>query len=79
MLIEQAYWAKDLIFVVYDHNTVGASAWLQAYHSLHDNGIDIKYEPLTYRSGVIQEAINFELCSPNGSFSSLGLYFEGSN
>ncbi|ORX46231.1 Gaa1-domain-containing protein [Piromyces finnis] len=75
--IKQAYWAKDLIFIVYDHNTVGASAWLQSYHSIHDN--DIKYEPLTFRSGVIQEAINLELCSQSGSFSSLGLYFEGSN
>jgi len=75
--IKQAYWAKDLIFVVYDHNTVGASAWLQAYHSLQDN--DIKFDSLSYKSGVIQEAINFELCSPNGKFSSMGLYFEGSN
>jgi len=75
--IKQAYWAKDLIFVVYDHNTIGTSAWLQAYHSLQDN--DIKFEPLSYRSGLIQEAINFELCSPTGIFSSVGLYFEGSN
>jgi len=36
--IKQAYWAKDLIFVVYDHNTIGTSAWLQAYHSIQDNG-----------------------------------------
>jgi len=73
----QAYWAKDLIFVVYDYNTIGASAWLQAYHSLQDN--DIRFESLSYKSGVIQEAINFELCTPNGLFSSVGLYFEGSN
>jgi len=37
--------------------------------------LDIKFDSLSYKSGVIQEAINFELCSPNGKFSSMGLYF----
>lgn len=74
---KQAYWSKDLIFIVYDHNTIGASAWLQSYHYIKAN--DIKYSPLSYKSGIIQEALNIELCSPSGVFSSLGLYYEGVN
>ena len=30
---EQVYWAKDIIFLVTEHEQLGAEAWLEAYHS----------------------------------------------
>lgn len=29
---EQVYWAKDIIFLVSEHEQLGVEAWLQAYH-----------------------------------------------
>lgn len=29
---EQMYWAKDIIFLVTEHEQLGMQAWLEAYH-----------------------------------------------
>lgn len=29
---EQIYWAKDIIFLVTEHEQLGMQAWLEAYH-----------------------------------------------
>uniref|UniRef100_A0A2H1VTF8 SFRICE_024866 n=1 Tax=Spodoptera frugiperda TaxID=7108 RepID=A0A2H1VTF8_SPOFR len=31
----QKYWAKDIIFLVTQHDQLGMQAWLEAYHGLH--------------------------------------------
>jgi len=31
-LTEQIYWAKDIIFLVTEHEQLGMQAWLEAYH-----------------------------------------------
>lgn len=31
-LTEQMYWAKDIIFLVTEHEQLGMQAWLEAYH-----------------------------------------------
>ncbi|CAH0696168.1 unnamed protein product [Spodoptera exigua] len=32
----QKYWAKDIIFLVTQHDQLGMQAWLEAYHGLHN-------------------------------------------
>ncbi|KAJ0171607.1 hypothetical protein K1T71_013157 [Dendrolimus kikuchii] len=31
----QKYWAKDIIFLITEHEQLGMQAWLEAYHGLH--------------------------------------------
>jgi glycosylphosphatidylinositol transamidase len=31
-LTDQIYWAKDIIFLVTEHEQLGMQAWLEAYH-----------------------------------------------
>lgn len=31
-ILEQMYWAKDIIFLVTEHEQLGMQAWLEAYH-----------------------------------------------
>lgn len=31
-LLGQTYWAKDIIFLVTEHEQIGMQAWLSAYH-----------------------------------------------
>ncbi|XP_028176972.1 glycosylphosphatidylinositol anchor attachment 1 protein [Ostrinia furnacalis] len=33
----QKYWAKDIIFLVTEHEQLGMQAWLEAYHGLNNN------------------------------------------
>ncbi|KAL4717697.1 hypothetical protein ACJJTC_000846 [Scirpophaga incertulas] len=33
----QKYWAKDIIFLVTEHEQLGMQAWLEAYHGLHSD------------------------------------------
>ncbi|KAL0861754.1 hypothetical protein ABMA27_009230 [Loxostege sticticalis] len=33
----QKYWAKDLIFLITEHEQLGMQAWLEAYHGLHND------------------------------------------
>ncbi|XP_025419796.1 glycosylphosphatidylinositol anchor attachment 1 protein [Sipha flava] len=61
---QQMYWAKDIIFLVTEHEQLGMQAWLEAYHGtccgspgVLDSG------KLSGRAGAIQAAINLEIHS----------------
>lgn len=55
------YWAKDIIFLITEHEMVGFQAWLDAYHDTQSdpNVLDCGY--LEEKSGSIQAAINLEI------------------
>lgn len=36
--IDQVYWAKDIIFLVNDHDLIGMQAWLEGYHHTNTTG-----------------------------------------
>ncbi|KAM4907962.1 glycosylphosphatidylinositol anchor attachment 1 protein [Sylvia borin] len=55
----QIYWAKDLIFLVTEHDLVGTQAWLEAYHDVNLTGISSGGLP--GRAGAIQAALALEL------------------
>lgn len=58
----QNYWAKDVIFLVTEHEQLGMQAWLQAYHSKGFDGEGfLNYGDLRGRGGQIQGAINLEM------------------
>ncbi|XP_024943463.1 glycosylphosphatidylinositol anchor attachment 1 protein isoform X2 [Cephus cinctus] len=59
---KQKYWAKDIIFLVTEHEQLGMQAWLEAYHGVTSgqDGILMSGD-LSGRSGSIQAAINLEL------------------
>jgi len=61
---QQMHWAKDIIFLVTEHEQLGMQAWLEAYHGtccgspgVLDSG------KLSGRAGAIQAAINLEIHS----------------
>ncbi|XP_011310365.1 glycosylphosphatidylinositol anchor attachment 1 protein [Fopius arisanus] len=58
----QKYWAKDIIFLVTEHEQLGMQAWLDAYHGVVSGQAEV-LDPgdLTGRAGSIQAAINLEL------------------
>ncbi|ORY05097.1 Gaa1-domain-containing protein [Basidiobolus meristosporus CBS 931.73] len=68
------FWSKDIVVVIADKNTAGIQAWLDAYHGVpkHDD------EQIFVRSGAIQGALNLDFPG-TGSYSSLGIFFEGLN
>ncbi|KAM9573719.1 glycosylphosphatidylinositol anchor attachment 1 protein [Guaruba guarouba] len=57
----QIYWAKDIIFLVNEHDLLGMEAWLQAYHDVNITAVRSS-GPLG-RAGAIQAAISLELSS----------------
>ncbi|XP_074644324.1 GPI-anchor transamidase component GPAA1-like isoform X2 [Tubulanus polymorphus] len=56
---KHTYWAKDIIFLMTDHEAIGTQAWLEAYHSTHSKYIHS--EDINGRAGSIQAAINIEI------------------
>ncbi|XP_053596120.1 glycosylphosphatidylinositol anchor attachment 1 protein [Microplitis demolitor] len=59
---KQKYWAKDIIFLVTEHEQLGMQAWLDAYHGVVSGQEDILIPgDLSGRAGSIQAAINLEL------------------
>ncbi|XP_063237453.1 glycosylphosphatidylinositol anchor attachment 1 protein [Bacillus rossius redtenbacheri] len=60
----QKYWAKDVIFLVTEHEQLGMQAWLEAYHrtSCGRPGV-LDHGDMMGRGGAIQAAINLELHS----------------
>ncbi|KAK9887887.1 hypothetical protein WA026_000191 [Henosepilachna vigintioctopunctata] len=60
--IKEKYWAKDIIFLVTEHEQLGIQAWLEAYHETQcgTEGI-LASGDLDGRAGSIQAAINLEL------------------
>lgn len=62
IIIGANYWAKDIIFVVTEHEQLGMQAWLEAYHgrSFGNDGL-LNSGDLRGRAGQIQGAINLEM------------------
>ena len=58
----QNYWAKDIIFIITEHEQLGIQAWLEAYHriSCGSPGV-LNHGELEARAGAIQAAINLEI------------------
>ncbi|XP_054015278.1 glycosylphosphatidylinositol anchor attachment 1 protein [Hylaeus anthracinus] len=74
----QKYWAKDIIFLITEHEQLGIQAWLDAYHGVTsgNEGVLISGD-LSGRAGSIQAAINLELHSMK--ISSIDVKVEGLN
>ncbi|KAK5860054.1 hypothetical protein PBY51_021558 [Eleginops maclovinus] len=71
----QVFWAKDIIFLVNEHDLIGMQAWLEGYHHTNTTGMD--WSPLQGRGGSIQAALSLELSSD--VITSLDLVLEGLN
>ncbi|XP_022411087.1 glycosylphosphatidylinositol anchor attachment 1 protein isoform X2 [Delphinapterus leucas] len=69
------YWAKDIIFLVTEHDLLGSEAWLEAYHDVNVTGM--QSSPLQGRAGAIQAAVALELSSD--VVTSLDVAVEGLN
>ncbi|KAI6075519.1 Glycosylphosphatidylinositol anchor attachment 1 protein [Aix galericulata] len=57
----QIYWAKDIIFLVNEHDLLGMEAWLEAYHDV--NVTEMQSSGALGRAGAIQAAVALELSS----------------
>ncbi|GLV39733.1 Glycosylphosphatidylinositol anchor attachment 1 [Carabus blaptoides fortunei] len=58
----ERYWAKDIIFLITEHEQLGIQAWLEAYHSTScGTKGTLQHGDLRGRAGAIQAAINLEL------------------
>ncbi|NXG39050.1 GPAA1 protein, partial [Dromaius novaehollandiae] len=57
----QIYWAKDIIFLVNEHDLLGMEAWLEAYHDV--NITEMQSSGTLGRAGAIQAAVSLELSS----------------
>ncbi|XP_063870072.1 glycosylphosphatidylinositol anchor attachment 1 protein-like [Scylla paramamosain] len=84
----QVYWAKDIIFLVTEHEQLGAQAWLEAYHSpqpLFPSQPNPASPSLSLllsgdlegRAGAIQAGINLEVHS--AEVTHLDVKLEGLN
>lgn len=71
----QIFWAKDIIFLVNEHDLIGMQAWLESYHHTNTTGMD--WSPLQGRGGSIQAALSLELSSD--VITSLDIVLEGLN
>uniref|UniRef100_A0A4W4FHK4 GPI-anchor transamidase component GPAA1 n=1 Tax=Electrophorus electricus TaxID=8005 RepID=A0A4W4FHK4_ELEEL len=72
----QIYWAKDIIFLVNEHDLIGVQAWLEGYH--HTNITEnCRITSSLGRAGSIQAALSLELNSD--VVTSLDLVLEGLN
>ncbi|KAG5900575.1 hypothetical protein JTB14_022880 [Gonioctena quinquepunctata] len=61
---KEKYWAKDIIFLITEHEQLGVQAWLEAYHGVTcGNEHTLDHGDLKGRAGAIQAAINLELHS----------------
>lgn len=75
---KQKYWAKDIIFLVTEHEQLGMQAWLDAYHGVTSgqDGI-LMAGDLSGRAGSIQAAINLEFHAMK--ITSIDVKIEGLN
>ncbi|GFX84619.1 glycosylphosphatidylinositol anchor attachment 1 protein [Trichonephila clavipes] len=71
---KHAYWSKDIIFLVTEHENIGFQAWLDAYHDVSTSDY-IMSEKLQSTSGLIQGVINLELS--DFYFSHVDIKIEG--
>lgn len=56
MILEQVYWAKDIIILFTDHGIHGANAWMSSYNGQFRSKSHLN-QPLITRAGSIQAAI----------------------
>eukprot|EP00088_Acartia_fossae_P023362 TRINITY_DN2439_c0_g1_i6.p1 TRINITY_DN2439_c0_g1~~TRINITY_DN2439_c0_g1_i6.p1 ORF type:complete len:660 (-),score=121.18 TRINITY_DN2439_c0_g1_i6:861-2840(-) len=73
----QIYWAKDIIFLITEHEFLGIQAWLEAYHGVRYGDGSINPGNLVGRAGSIQAAINLEIETPD--ITHLNVKVEGLN
>ncbi|XP_063983235.1 glycosylphosphatidylinositol anchor attachment 1 protein [Diachasmimorpha longicaudata] len=75
---KQKYWAKDIIFLVTEHEQLGMQAWLDAYHGVVSGQADVlDAGDLDGRAGAIQAAINLEIHAMK--IASIDVKIEGLN
>lgn len=60
---KHTYWAKDIIFLITEHEQLGMQAWLDAYHQSDVSSNVLANGDLLGRSGSIQAALNLEIHS----------------
>ncbi|TNM98220.1 hypothetical protein fugu_014466 [Takifugu bimaculatus] len=72
----QIFWAKDIIFLVNEHDLIGMQAWLEGYHHTNTTG-RMDWSPLQGRGGSIQAALTLELSTD--VITSMDLVLEGLN
>ena len=75
----QNYWAKDIIFLITEHEMLGMQAWLEAYHDIpggSGSGGVLNHGELEARAGAIQvcSAILLTLCVKESECSPKGPY-----
>ena len=75
----QNYWAKDIIFLITEHEMLGMQAWLEAYHDIpggSGSGGVLNHGELEARAGAIQvsSAILLTLCVIKSKCSPKGPY-----
>ncbi|GAB6020270.1 hypothetical protein CHUAL_002988 [Chamberlinius hualienensis] len=58
---QNSFWAKDIIFLITEHEQLGVKAWLEAYHGVGNSDQVLNSGVLPSQSGVIQAAINLEI------------------
>uniref|UniRef100_A0A2P2HZ56 GPI-anchor transamidase component GPAA1 n=1 Tax=Hirondellea gigas TaxID=1518452 RepID=A0A2P2HZ56_9CRUS len=74
---EQVYWAKDIIFLISEHEQLGVEAWLQAYHGTTSADGVLEQGVLSARAGPIQAAVNLEISA--SVVSHVDIRYEGLN
>ena len=52
--VASSYWARDVIFLVTEHEQLGMEAWLEAYHYTSSGSNSIDFGQLDARAGSIQ-------------------------
>ncbi|XP_065676209.1 glycosylphosphatidylinositol anchor attachment 1 protein-like [Hydra vulgaris] len=72
---QQTFWAKDIVFLVTDHQQFGLKAWLNAYY--FENDPDFINEDLNGRAGLLQVAVTIDLHSDH--FTHFDLLVDGLN
>ncbi|PWN50280.1 ALG3-domain-containing protein [Violaceomyces palustris] len=74
-LSKQAFWSKDLIFVVSDGYLEGMQAWTSSYFG--QDQPNLTSEPIQDSGSQIWNALAIDY--PTDSFSSLSIFYEGPN
>ena len=54
IFLEASYWARDIIFLVTEHEQLGMEAWLEAYHYTSSGSKAVDFGQLDARAGAIQ-------------------------
>lgn len=67
----QTYWAKDIIFLLTEHQLYGTQSWLSAY--FQDEISDIVTAPLEGHGGSIQASITLDLESENIAYLDISI------